>query len=77
MTLREQLVQDLKDVFLAEAGAWHDDETFVMGNEEFFELLPLVVDKVFTTMFVPIHLRDIPYSVIAEQATAHHERSKS
>ena len=77
ITLREQLVQNLKEIFFAQVGAWHDDETFVMGNKEFFELIPQIVDGVFTTMFVPMHLRDIPYSVIVGQATAHQERSES
>lgn len=69
-TLRITLEKRILAYFYEE-GAWHDDGTMVTEDNHLRKMLPELVNLLFNTMFVPQHLRDIPYGEIVKQATAH------
>jgi len=70
-TLRTTAEKRILGLFYEQSGAWHDDGTMVMEDDFVRELIADVVELFFNTMYVPKHLRDIPYGEIAKQATAH------
>jgi len=70
-TLREVLEKRILCCFYEQSGAWHDDGTMVLGDDQLREIIADLVTLLFNSMFVPEHLRDIPYQAIAAQAVAH------
>lgn len=70
-TLRTTVEKRIVCLFYEQSGAWHDDGTMVLGDDQLREVIHDLVELVFNSMFVPEHLRDIPYQAIAAQAAAH------
>lgn len=70
-TLRTTLEKRILAFFYQEGSHWHDDGTMVLADIQLREIIPDLVHLIFNSMFVPAHLRDIPYEEIQKQATAH------